>query len=409
MDRREFLTGCSQAINDWAGSTFGSLAFSESGDKPIMVVVFLRGGMDGLNLLGPVDDAEYVAARATELRVGADGKKKGIPISNAYSGHDFRLCHTAGGLKELYDSKALALIHASGLPNGTRSHFEAMDLMERGVAKSEFLSLSTGWLTRHMQQMKMEDRNLPAWSIGGNAAAFLGGNAVGGTGSSLQMWGGVDQLKLVEALYQGDTWIHQSGAAAQSAINIIAQKTPRNADGSVKQHEIKNGAKYPGGDFGENLKSLAQLIRMDLGLQVATVDFGGWDHHQYQEYQFENLSGQLSNGLAAFWNDLSEYHSRLNVVVMSEFGRRLKSNQSAGTDHGHGNLMMVLGAKVQGGKCYGSWPGLQTDQLDARADLAITTDYRNVLAELLQKNQGNPDPAKVFVGFEKYKPLGIMV
>jgi uncharacterized protein (DUF1501 family) len=146
---------------------------------------------------------------------------------------------------------------------------------------------------------------------------------------------------------------------------------------------------------------------MDLGLRVATIDFGGWDTHEAQTYHFPLLIGQLAGGLLAFYNDLHRYHDRLSVVVMSEFGRRLKSNLSAGTDHGHGNAMLALGKHVNGGRVYGAWPGLATEQLDSRADLAVTTDYRTVLAELLMKRLRTPDLSKVLPGLKPGVELGV--
>jgi uncharacterized protein (DUF1501 family) len=159
--------------------------------------------------------------------------------------------------------------------------------------------------------------------------------------------------------------------------------------------------------LSDSLKTVAQTIKLGLGLRVSTVDFGNWDTHVNQAWQLNDQIGMLSAALMAFWRDLGNHRDHVSVVVMSEFGRRLKSNESGGTDHGHGNAMMVLGAKVKGGRMYGKWPGLANDALDEGADLAITTDYRTVLAELMVTHMGFAETAKLFPNFD-YKPLGYL-
>ena len=145
---------------------------------------------------------------------------------------------------------------------------------------------------------------------------------------------------------------------------------------------------------------MAQAIKLGLGLRVSTVDFGNWDTHINQAGQFNDQVNMLSSALMAFWRDLGNHRDHVSVVVMSEFGRRLKSNDSGGTDHGHGNAMMMLGANIKGGRMYGKWPGLRNDALDEGADLAITTDYRTVLSEMMQKHMKFAEVTKVFTGFK---------
>jgi uncharacterized protein (DUF1501 family) len=199
-----------------------------------------------------------------------------------------------------------------------------------------------------------------------------------------------------------------AGAGALRAFDVVQSKLPRGADGNVLPYKPDNDLSYGDGDLARSLQTVAQLVKMDLGLRVATVDFGGWDTHDAQGYHFPILLKQLSTALHAFYNDLGAYHGRLNVVVMSEFGRRLKSNQSAGTDHGHGNAMMVLGAGIRGGMLHGTWPGLATEQLDSRADLAVTTDYRVVLSEILSKRFGLSDATAVFPELSGHQSIGVM-
>ena len=168
------------------------------------------------------------------------------------------------------------------------------------------------------------------------------------------------------------------------------------------------GVKFPEHDFSQPLKTVAQLAKMEVGLQVAAIDYGDWDTHTGQDYRLNDLVENLAKPLHAFYQDLSSLKQRVTILVMSEFGRRLKANESGGTDHGHGNLMLVLGSGIKGGRCFGQWPGLANDQLDEHADVAITTDYRQVLSEVLQSRMRGADIAKVFPGFTPGNALGLV-
>jgi uncharacterized protein (DUF1501 family) len=185
----------------------------------------------------------------------------------------------------------------------------------------------------------------------------------------------------------------------------------------VSEYTPAKGAAYPSGEFGENLKTIAKLIKLGVGLRAATVDLGGWDTHEGQgdgsAGYLNTLVTELSTGLAAFYTDLAGSSSpthadRLTVVVVSEFGRRLSENASHGTDHGHGSGIFVLGGQVNGGQVFTSWPGLQNEQLYDRADLAVTIDYRQVLSEIVLRRLGNSQLNTVFPGYEGFQPLGIV-
>ena len=205
-------------------------------------------------------------------------------------------------------------------------------------------------------------------------------------------------------LYAGSGAIQQAGQRAIETIDTL------NKEGSL-DYTPEPGLTYPYPDnsFGSSLKLVAQTIKLGMGLQVATVDLGGWDTHENQGVgengYYSSQVDTLARGLHAFYNDLPVHHDKLTVVVMSEFGRRLGVNASNGTDHGHGNVMFVLGGKTNGGKIYGQWPGLE--DLDQSQDLKITTDYRTVLSEILMRRMGNPKIGRVFPGLTEYTPLGL--
>ncbi len=430
--RREFLIALSSAgLGAFgASSQIGCVALRQDdrskvartthhplGSQDILVVIFLRGGADGLNLLAPVDDRNYIAARGSELRIRDKGDDKGLEIARAYGNQDFRLHRAAGPLKELYDSKNLAFIHASGLTHATRSHFEAQSMMERGISDPRGQGVATGWLTRHIQRSNLSPI-LPAVALDSVAPESLLGCAhcvslVNPADFRLQAEEpyGKQMQGLLRKFYGGSTPLDQAVTRTLDAIDVVDTRLKRDEEGNVEEYHPSEGVEYPtdwyATGFSDALKSLVRLIKMDLGVAVATVSYDGWDNHENQPEYFPNLVDGLSRGLQAFYNDVSSYTKDLSIVVMSEFGRRLRANESRGTDHGHGNLMMVLGGRVNGGQCYGRWPGLSNEELDEHVDLAVTTDYRSVLSELLTKRLGYKILDKMFPGYAGPLDLGI--
>lgn len=412
LTRREFVTGCCAGIAALAGTRVDSLAFGDAKDtsrRDLLVVIFLRGGFDGLSLVAPTDDRSYVAARGGDLRVANRGDHAGLPLNNALAPLDFRLHPKAAPLRELYDSKALAIVHACGLTNGTRSHFDAMDLMERGTPDHSQKSLSSGWLTRHLTTTR-PDGVFPAVGIGGIPDSLLGSTQAVGMSDvgSFGLWADAGVETALRRIYSDGSALHVAGSTTLRALEVLAKKMPVDQAGNALPYLPEKGVAYPATGLSASLQAVAQLIKMDLGLQVATLDYGGWDTHQAQASIFPSLVEELSAALAAFYNDLPRHRNRLTVVVMSEFGRRLKPNESGGTDHGHGNVMLVLGGNVNGGRMYGAWPGLATEQLDNGVDLAVTTDYRTVLSEIVVRRLANPEIGKVFPGYGAYKPLSLV-
>ena len=415
-NRRDFLMGCSAAIAAMSGAQLTNLALAApgAGDGHTLVVLFLRGGWDALSVLAPLDGPDrglYEAARPS-LMLPRTGKQAALPLDARFGLHP-----ALAPLRELYQGRQLALVTATGMPSDTRSHFDAQEFMELGTAGER--AADGGWLTRHLASAPGAAGGLnllsPALSVGGSPAASLRGRL-----DTLALTS-PDDFKLdddpgarerlhtaLAQLYQGDSWLHRAGQETVRALRTISGM-------GLGQYKPGGGATYPDSELGHGFATVAQLLRAGLGLRVATVDYGGWDTHEYQgdggEGHLAELLQDLGATLAAFWSDLSAASGlagRVTVIAMSEFGRRLQQNASGGTDHGHGSLMLLLGGGVRGGQIYGRWPGLAEEALYDRADLAVTTDYRQVLSEVLRGPGGNPNVRAVFPGFKVGQALGVV-
>jgi uncharacterized protein (DUF1501 family) len=319
----------------------------------------------------------------------------------------------------LYVLGNLAIVQAVGAP-GSRSHFDAMRSIELGTPGSK--ALATGWLARHLQTTPSLPKTIlmPALAVGGAAPTSLQGSSETVNMASLSQfslssighwsWATGDQRTTLRRLYaRGSTPLYQAGIQALNATGLVESV-------SAGAYKPSTGVTYPNGGFSEQLKLIAQMIKLQVGLRVATIDLGGWDTHETQGIEpngyFGGLVRQLSDGLTAFYNDLDRASSlgltkRLTIVVQSEFGRRVQENAQRGTDHGTANPMLIIGGNVRGG-IYGDWPGLHPDQRFEGADLAPTTDYRTVLSEIVIRRFGNPNLGDVFPGFTDYAPLNIV-
>ncbi len=393
----------------------GALFAAAANTDRILVVLHLRGGCDGLNLLSPASDAQFIEARASDLRVAAEGTDKGHEVRHMQPGApEFRLHASAGALGELVDSGHLAFVHAAGLPDTTRSHFVATDMIERGVADNAGLNRSTsGWLTRATSAVA-PDAAIPSVSAAPAPSGAWQGDArvisVADLNNGLVAPGGVQAGKVLNALYAralSNTAVSDAGRLTLASMQTIDARLTRDAHGKVVPYAPDAGVNYEAAsEFGRPLRTLAQLIKMDLGLRAATIDLGGWDTHEYQAGRFKNQVERLSQGLGNFYNDLASYHDRLTVVVLTEFGRRLRSNRSNGTDHGRGSVMLVLGGDVAGGRIYGKWPGLKAEELEEGVDLAVANDYRQTLSEAVARWRVRPGP-ELFPGFTPGPPLSL--
>jgi uncharacterized protein (DUF1501 family) len=395
MTRRQFLQGCSLSIAALAGARLTNIAYAADDPADTLVVVFLRGGWDALNVVPPIDgnDRGFYEAARPGIRIGDQAL---LRLDDRFGLHP-RLAD----LYPLYQDGKMGVIHAVGLNYDTRSHFDAMEYIELGTPGSK--STTSGWITRHLRSVSGGANSLlPVVSAPSQPTSLMAANMTASMSSlsDFSQWDGgllQEQLAAQRVLYQGQSLLHQSGL---NTLNTIAALAPL----AGQEYRPQNGAQYREDELGNQLKMIAQLVKMDAGLRVATVDFGGWDTHEYQNDAEGGYMGDLLESLGAnlanFYADLdSGYTGRLSVVVISEFGRRLAQNDANGTDHGHGSVMFALGGGVNGGRVLGQWPGLENEQLYDRADLAVTTDYRQVFSELLQNRLRNPAIDQVFPGF----------
>jgi uncharacterized protein (DUF1501 family) len=417
LSRRNFLEG---ALSGGALLTLSStrpsqLAFAASpgAEQIVLIVVHLRGGCDGLNLLCPANDPNLIAARPVELRVSEASGKAGYAVNSAATPSiDWRLHSAAPELAELYQSKTLAFVHAAGIPEPNRSHFVATDIMDHGAAGSAGLAHSGGgWLGRYLSQFKIAS-GLPAISASGALAdefsGFDGALSVPDLANGLPLPWDEKAAGVLEVLYR-----HSPGVAAEAGVRVleaaklISARLPRGADGKFAPYLDQKEAYDKAGDVGSGLRTLARLIKADVGLVAASVDAGGWDTHVGQQGRFQKNVRRFSSALGAFWNDIASHHARVTIVAYGEFGRRLRASKSGGTDHGRGGVMIAMGAGVAGGRILGPWPGLEEAALDERVDLAVETDYRQVLTEVLTFHGGKLPTEHVFPGYRAPARLGI--
>lgn len=386
------------------------LGFAAAGSPSprLLVVLNLRGGCDGLNLVSPANDPEFLAARPAEFRVGDEG----FPLANGLvPGIDFRLHPAAPHLAELYGAGHLAIVHATGLPVANRSHFVAVDMMDRGVADTAALrQVETGWLARSGRGRGAGPTACVTAGVS-TARAFMGGDSVAlpDLSGGVLPDGGPQVAAVLAALHRSDSSpVAAAGREALAALAAVDRRLPRDAGGRITPYAPAGKADYaPAGELARPLQTVAQLAKLEAGLATAVLDLGGWDTHDHQQERFHALVTKLSAGLGALWEDLAAMRERVVVVVVSEFGRRLRPNGSHATDHGRGGVALVLGGGVAGGRMAGTWPGLAREQLDEGIDLAVTTDYRQILHDVLAVVDGRPPAPEVFPGFVPGRPLGL--
>jgi uncharacterized protein (DUF1501 family) len=398
ITRRAFMKGGALAVVGTAAVpaflTRAALGAETAGGKRRLVVLFQRGAADGLNIVIPHGERDYYAMRPTiAIPRGQEIELDGM----------FGLHPAMSALKPLWDERHLAIVHAAGSPDTTRSHFDAQDYMESGTPGVK--STEDGWLNRALRDGKKDPSPFRAVAMGGSLPRALAGPepavaidnlnqfGVGGNNPGAQ-----PAANTFEAMYSHsvDSVLHGTGTEAFEAVRMLKSADPG-------RYTPAAGADYPRGRFGDSLRQVAQLLKANLGVEVAFADIGGWDHHVNEgntQGQLANLLREFSQGLAAFWTDLGTLAEETVVVSMTEFGRTARQNGNAGTDHGHAGAMFVMGGPVRGGKVYGRWPGLAPEQLYEGRDLALTTDFRRVLGEGVYRHLGNKQLDRVFPGFD---------
>ena len=404
MNRRFFLHKGALAV---AGTTAmpnflvrSVLAETSRAPGQRLVVIFQRGAADGLNVVVPYREKNYYSMRPSIA----------IPQNQVVDLDGFFGLHPSlSAFKPLYNQGQLAIVHACGSPDMSRSHFDAQDFMESGTPGVK--STEDGWLNRALQaedacdcsRHSQEHTAFRALALGADVPRTLAGKipaiamsnvntfTVGARGPAPG-----PAASAFEAMYagSGDRIFHAAGDETFEAVKMLREANPA-------QYTPVAGAVYPNSEFGNNMRQIAQLLKSNLGVEAAFTDVSGWDTHQNQG----GVNGQLSNRLsdfsasiAAFWRDMGDDAGNITLVTMSEFGRTAHENGTGGTDHGHANAMFVLGGQVKGGKVYGKWPGLDNDQLNEGRDLALTTDYRQVLGEVVTHSLGAENLEVVFPG-----------
>lgn len=395
VTRRDFFAGSGAA----ALTLYGAVKPAQAATRDTLVVIFQRGACDWLQMLAPAGDANYQRARPT-IRV-ATTQNLGV---GSLDGTDFYMNQSAPELKTLYDSGKLAFIHATGLYTVDRSHFTCQDNMERGTADAD-QKVTTGWLARHMNSISTQG-NMPVLSALSSSSAiptaFSGypQTIAVGNASTFTVSGGDANSLLLRNMTAGQT---KYELAARETLDAVTSLQIGLRAGNTT---TAANAGYTNGAMSTALRSLAQVIKMNVGLTSATVDFGSWDMHNNLVNEFNTRGQEFSRALAAFWRDIEAYQNNVTVVTMTEFGRRFQENANQGTDHGAGSGMLVLGGAVNGGKIYGKWPGLAANNLQ-NGDFVVTTDYRQVLAEILVQRHGEATLSNVFPSL-KYAPLGLI-
>jgi uncharacterized protein (DUF1501 family) len=370
-----------------------------SGRRKTLIAIFQRGAVDGLNMVVPFGESAYYDLRPSIAipKPAAGNAEAAVNLDGFFGLHP-----SLTPFRSLWDSKRLAIVHAAGSPDSTRSHFDAQDYMESATPGVK--STPDGWLNRYLQNKRDPDNSLfravsmtqttprvmqgkaPTLAIS-NLADF----AIRAGQNSASVQGGF------EAIYDQSVndVLGGTGKETFEAVNYLKKVNP-------SQYQPQNGAQYPRTPFGNSLLQIAQLIKSGVGLEIAFTDIGGWDTHVNEgnaRGQLGNLLQQLSNGISALYTDLGQRMDDVVILTMSEFGRTVKENGNRGTDHGHANAMFVLGNSVRGGKVYGQWPGLQNEQLYEGRDLALTTDFRDVFGEIALRHLGTSNLQGVFPGY----------
>jgi uncharacterized protein (DUF1501 family) len=415
FNRRVFLRGSAIAMVGMgeAPMWLARAASTEGRKRKTLVAIFMRGAADGLNIVAPFGDPRYRDLRPTlalQAPQPRDDDQNNGPFGSLIDlDGKFGLNPGLRSLKPLWDKKQLAIVEATGSPDPSRSHFDAQDYMESGTPGKT----GNGWLNRALGDAGTASSPLRAVALSNRIPRTLRGDHEVVALGNVQDFNisDHDRLAILKNMYSltPDAQLRRTGQDAFDAMKML-QSMDKETPMPPPSAPLRNSQPtyQQGGQLGRNLQQLARLIKSDAGVEAAFAEVDGWDHHQNENGQLSNLLNQFSNALAAFCHDLGDRMEDVAIVTMSEFGRTAEENGNGGTDHGHGSLMMVLGGAVQGGKIYGEWPGLEKEQLFEGRDLAVTTDFRSVLSELVRGHLGQSDLSAVFPGFKPAEPLGLL-
>lgn len=380
--------------------------------KDLLVYVFLNGGMDGLSLIPPRSGENYhIYKNQLRPQLHID-RQDSLPLSGC---DEFGMHPAAKRLAQLFNEGRMAIAHATGMMTyESRSHFEATTLLDRGIQEQDY-SVNTGWLTRLVDRQPGVDQtevplmvptNIPTEAVMGDPEAVILKNPADFALNDGSWSWGLKIQGLMEKIYQQPTSLTERYAEKMLQTSSLISRMDWQPHTELRNH------RYPDTDLAQKFSMVASLCRQDVGLQTVYVPFDGWDTHVKQGRGktgvFARLTRELSDGIHAFYRDLSKTHAgRFTIIIHSEFGRRAYENSSNGTDHGYGNPMLVLGEHIKGG-FYGEFPGLRADQLFKEQDIAVNVDYRDVVSEVLVKRLGHTDLARVFPGYTDYQPLGLV-
>jgi uncharacterized protein (DUF1501 family) len=381
-----------------------------------LICLFQRGAADALNVVVPHGEASYYAMRPRIAIPRPSGRLGGGQSAIDLDGF-FGLHPSLEPLKPLWDRGLLAPIHAVGSPSTTRSHFDAQDYMESGTP--DVKSTPDGWLNRYLATKGtceectshggVRPSPFQAVAMTDQTPRILEGAAPAVAMSSLDAFtvrAGGTSAEQIEALYRtGSTdVVHASGSEMFEAVKMLRAANPQ-------RYQPENGANYPRSQFGQRLREIAQLIKANVGMEIAFADVGGWDTHVNQggaTGQLANRLGDFAQSIAALVTDLGDRMENVVILTMSEFGRMARENGNGGTDHGHAGAMFVIGGSVKGGKVHGKWPGLAPEQLYEGRDLALTTDFRSVFTEIASQHLGATRLDAVFPGFASPARVGLL-
>jgi uncharacterized protein (DUF1501 family) len=397
VTRRIFLksSGLALVTLGFAPSFVTRAAAAAGTTRKLLITVFQRGAVDGLNMIVPFGERAYYASRPT-IAIAGPGSPDGAIDLDGYFGLHPRMA----ALKPLWDNRSLAVVHACGSPDSTRSHFDAQDYMESATPGVK--STKDGWLNRYLQVARTAHDPLNAVAITRQMPRALQGVAPAlamGSIAEFGVRGDMGTRDSFEEAYASarDQVLRGTATDAFDAMRTLSSK-------ATGRYQPANGARYPRSPFGQALQEIARLAQADVGLEIAFAESNQWDHHANEggaTGQIANRLNDFASGLAALAQDLGDRMADTIILTMSEFGRTVAENGNRGTDHGHGNAMLVIGGNVKGGKVYGQWPGLGADDRHEGRDLAITTDFRDVFGEVVVRHLGanQATAARVFPGY----------